>query len=316
MNTLSNTLKEKSKIIKTSVLIIAIVLSVTLTLFFNLPQKINQSNNKYIDDKKTTVVTLTGAALATSVGISLLPGDVGTHVAEQLADCTKFLLVVSAALMLEKYFLIIGGYFLFLVFIPLGCLGYLISLYTDNLKWKFISKKITIVAILFYSVIPVSIKISQLIDYTYETSITTTIDESKKFNDAANKGQEEQKNKEIKNEKQEENKKTSFFDKVKNGFSDAINSTTKIVNNTIGYVGHTIENAQKLAVNYIEGFAVMLVTTCVIPFGVLFVFKWLIKMFFQKTVVIPYEEKVIGLKNKIIVDDKNTINDTQSIDTK
>jgi hypothetical protein len=41
-----------------------------------------------LDEKKGTVLELTVAATATSALITLIPGDVGTPIAEKVADCT------------------------------------------------------------------------------------------------------------------------------------------------------------------------------------------------------------------------------------
>ncbi|MFR5733484.1 MAG: hypothetical protein ACLUD2_17685 [Clostridium sp.] len=47
-----------------------------------------------LDEKKGTVLELTVAATATSALITLIPGDVGTPIAEKVADLSGYLLIV------------------------------------------------------------------------------------------------------------------------------------------------------------------------------------------------------------------------------
>lgn len=78
----------------------------------------HQTTIASLDEKKATVLELTAATTATSALITLIPGDVGTPIAEKVADLSGYLLIVLCAIFLEKYLVTITGYaafrFLFL----------------------------------------------------------------------------------------------------------------------------------------------------------------------------------------------------------
>ena len=65
------------------------------------------STIEVIDQKKGNVLALTTSCVALSAGITALPGDTGTPVAEQLAQLSGNLGIVLAVLYLEKYLLTI-----------------------------------------------------------------------------------------------------------------------------------------------------------------------------------------------------------------
>lgn len=63
---------------------------------------------------------MTDATTATSALITLIPGDVGTPIAEKVADLSGYLLIVLCAIFLEKYLVTITGYAAFKIFIPVA----------------------------------------------------------------------------------------------------------------------------------------------------------------------------------------------------
>ena len=89
-----------------------IVLLVIATLSFSAGAKYAAAPEHHketiaaLDEKKDTVLELTVAATATSALITLIPGDVGTPIAEKVADLSGYLLIVLCAVFLEKYLLI------------------------------------------------------------------------------------------------------------------------------------------------------------------------------------------------------------------
>ena len=74
------------------------------------------------EDKITSVMTLSAGAAATSATLSLLPGDMCTPLAEQLAELAKYFLLVLSALHLEKFLITLSGFITFGILIPAACL--------------------------------------------------------------------------------------------------------------------------------------------------------------------------------------------------
>ena len=91
--------------------IVALVVLALLSGFVARPHfadtKTWDSTIEVIDQKKGNVLALTASCVALSAGITALPGDTGTPVAEQLAQLSGNLGIVLAVLYLEKYLLTI-----------------------------------------------------------------------------------------------------------------------------------------------------------------------------------------------------------------
>lgn len=72
--------------------------------------KINAHAIQSLDDKKTTALELTAAATAASAAITLIPGDIGTPIADKLADLSSYFLIVVCAIYLENIWLPLRGW--------------------------------------------------------------------------------------------------------------------------------------------------------------------------------------------------------------
>ena len=59
-----------------------------------------------LDKSRSKVMELAAAAVASSSAITLLPGDIGTPVAQELAEMSKYFLIVLCAIYLEKFYYI------------------------------------------------------------------------------------------------------------------------------------------------------------------------------------------------------------------
>ena len=64
--------------------------------------KTYQKTIQSLDKKKKVVLALTAATTATSVAISLLPGDAGTPIADKAADVSSYLVIVLCTIFFLK----------------------------------------------------------------------------------------------------------------------------------------------------------------------------------------------------------------------
>ncbi len=204
-----------------------------------------------LDEKKTTVMELTAASTAASAAITLIPGDAGNPIADKLMDLSSYFLIVIMALYLEKYLLTITGYASFMILIPVACVLFSINVLCGQEALHRLAKKLALFGVAIVLVIPASIRVSDMIEKTYNTSIQETIDSAK---DATEEIEENAKDEE------EEGLLSGVWSTVKGGVSDTL---TKMESN----LNH-----------FIEALAVMLVTSCVIPILVLLFFVWLVKL--------------------------------------
>ena len=101
-------------------LLVAAAAVVALVSFFVLGKHFSQpqaygSVIASLDAKKDTVMNLVGASTGSSAAITVLPGDVGTPIAEKLIDLSSDFMIVLAAIYLEKYLLTVLGFVSFRV---------------------------------------------------------------------------------------------------------------------------------------------------------------------------------------------------------
>ncbi len=67
-----------------------------------------QESIERLDDTKETVMKFSAATLAVSVGITLLPDDYATPLANTLADMSKYFVVILGMIFFEKLMVIEG----------------------------------------------------------------------------------------------------------------------------------------------------------------------------------------------------------------
>ena len=239
--------------------------------------KINAHAIQSLDDKKTTALELTAAATAASAAITLIPGDAGTPIADKLADLSSYFLIVVCAIYLEKYLVTITGLAAFKLLIPIGCI--LLSLCFGFKKdlGRTIACKLVLFGLAVYLVVPVSVRVADLMDATYGASMENTIASAKQATD------------EIKGEADTQSQESSGSDT--GGKSSFWSGLVDKVEDTVTGAKVNLENTLN---RFIEAIAVMLVTSCVIPILVLLFFVWLVKLVLGVNITLPQ----IGKKKK------------------
>ena len=212
------------------IVIIVMALAVAAVSFFVVSKKVSsaefhQAAIESLDEKKNTVMELAAASAGASAAITLIPGDVATPIAEELADLSSKFIIVICALYLEKYLLL--------------------------------SAKIALFGLMIFLLVPASVKVSNMIETTYRESIDATIANAQQTTEeieeaAGAEGQEAS-----------GNENANWWEKFTQGVTDTISVKT--------------EEFRDMLNSMMEAFAVMLVTSCVIPILVLVFFAWLVK---------------------------------------
>jgi hypothetical protein len=203
-----------------------------------------------IDEKTATVLRLTASATVTSAGLSAIPGDTATPIAEKLADFSEYFLLILCVLYAEKYLLAIIPAGVFRLLVPLACLAFLVGTLRSSRRWAVQGGKLLLVGLLMLCVLPVSLKISDAIYDRYQDSINVTISNAEELSETADElvqAQEDQ----------------GLFDKI----LGTIKETT----------GGLTQRAAETLNRFVEAMAVMIVTSCVIPILVLLFFFWVIR---------------------------------------
>ena len=205
-----------------------------------------------IDDKTTTVMKLTSASAAVSAGVSAIPGDTATPIAEKLADLTGYFLIILSVLYTEKALVGLFGAAVFKVLVPIACgLGILGVLF-----WRrggVLAKNLALFALALTITIPASLLIADGVYGSYSSRLGETISSSEALS--------------------EQTAPLAEADKdasVISGFLSRISETATSLS----------EKAADLLNRYVESVAILVVTSCVLPIlGIIFIL-WILKILF------------------------------------
>lgn len=248
--------------------IVALVVLALLSGFVARPHfadtKTWDSTIEVIDQKKGNVLALTTSCVALSAGITALPGDTGTPVAEQLAQLSGNLGIVLAVLYLEKYLLTILWSVGLGILIPFALVLFAVSLgihgrWSTSAVLRRVATRVLVVAVIGMALVPASVWVSQKVDETYQVSIEQTEQKATEASKASSTKSEK---------KSETTENKNVLEQLTDGASSLITSVTDSAKSM------TDEIVQQVT-DLIEGVIVMIVTSCVIPLLVLAAFLWL-----------------------------------------
>ena len=257
-------MKEKTAGIRTPIILCVVFLLAALLSVVG-PGRHFASPDSYsatieeLSEKKGGIEKLAGSAAAASAAITLMPGDFGTPIADKLADLSGYFLIILSAIYIEMFLASLGGMLAFNILVPIGFVLLAISMFFPDVLRKIAVRFLALGVILTF-LVPVSLKLSNLIEKQYATEIQQTID-------AANQDTETLKG--TADRSDDDSLWAEFVAQIKGGSNTIVNKVESTLN------------------NFIDAIAVYMVTTCVIPVAVLIFGLWLIKSLFRLEVRIP-----------------------------
>lgn len=274
--------EKQKKILFALIPIVIALLSFFVIARFTSSTEFNAKTIQSLDDKKTIVVELAAASTAASAAITLIPGDVGTPIANKLADLSSYFLIVFSAIYLEKYLVTITGYAAFKILVPIACV-----FFSGYLLWRkeilrVVAQKFLLFGLAVYLVIPASVKVADMIETTYASSIESTIETAKQTTDEieSETGESGQVDDKSSNEKSQSDSDSDSKENAGGFFSGLFNKVQEGVSTATA-------NVENVLNNFIEALAILLVTSCLIPILVLIFFVWLVKMLLGLNIDIP-----------------------------
>lgn len=274
--------EKQKKIIFALIPIVIALLSFFVIARFTSSTEFNAKTIQSLDDKKTTVMELAAASTAASAAITLIPGDVGTPIANKLADLSSYFLIVLSAIYLEKYLVTITGYAAFKILVPIACV-----FFSGYLLWRkeilrVVAQKFLLFGLAVYLVIPASVKVADMIETTYASSIESTIETAKQTTDEieSETGESGQVDDKSSNEKSQSDSDSDSKENAGGFFSGLFNKVQEGVSTATANVKNVLNN-------FIEALAILLVTSCLIPILLLIFFVWLVKMLLGLNIDIP-----------------------------
>ena len=232
-----------------------LLLAAVLSFLFIAPMASDAENHKTtisaITDKSETVLKLSAASALASAGISAIPGDTATPIADKLADFTEYFLLILCVLFTEKYLITILGAAAFRILIPIACLLGGISLFCAEKPMRALAIKLAVIGLAVYFVIPVSFRVSDMIYAAYDSSIQRTVSSAEELTD-----------------------KTSELAEAEDEDKGLIASILERISETASTL---TDKAADTLNRFVETLAVLIVTSCIIPMLVLLFFFWVIK---------------------------------------
>ena len=214
------------------------------------------------EDKISTVITLSGGAAGASATLSLLPGDICSPLAEQLAELATYFLLILSALYLEKFLITLSGYITFGILIPLACILVCIAIATGKNKFYSMAAKIGLVGLIIFLIVPASVSLSDMIYKTQEEQVQSTISE---YDDLDIQG----------------------------------DSDTGMIGDLTTITTTTIDRITEFIGNLMESLAVMIVTACIVPLLVFAFLVWIFKTVFASNVLTLDEASIENIIKKI-----------------
>ncbi len=202
-----------------------------------------------VDQKTQRVLGLSASSAAISTGISLLPGDAGTPIAEKIADLTGDFLLILCVLYTEKNLLAVIGSVVFRYAIPIAC-GLLIWYqFRDKEILRTLAVKLIVFGLAVFMAIPISLKVSDAIYENHKEIVEMTAEEAEKMNGTTSQ---------LTEAGDASGAIAAVLDRLKETSSGLVNRGAEMLN------------------RFIESIAIFIVTTCIMPLLVLVLLLWLV----------------------------------------
>lgn len=227
-------------------LVIAILLSVTVARPYLADPANHKETLAIIHESKGNATALTLSVTLASTAITLLPEDIGSPIADELSELSTPLLVIVCILFFEEYLLTAMEALVFNILVPAGCAFIIASLLLQRGSIRVIGYKILLIALVCAAVIPLSAGLTGLIQDTY----------AEKLNGIAVR-----------------------MDEISVTFNEMLNAKdiTKFLSSLASGVSAILDLAKEALSLLIDGVAILLITSCVIPLLTAILFIWALK---------------------------------------
>ncbi len=217
-----------------------------------------------LDESREDVLKLAASSTAVSVAITVLPGDLATPVADNLADLSKGFMVVLCGLYLEKFLVSVTGVIAFRWLVPIACGIYIIGFVIKNNSFRRLSYKLFCFALAVFLVIPAEVGISGFIHENYGQMIEQTVTSAENCAGLMEESIEEDK----------------IDEDTGRGLGKVLENLQQSGDKLARGTSQFIKYLEKLVNQFMEVIAIMIVTSCVIPVLVILGFVWISKMIF------------------------------------
>ena len=210
---------------------------------------------KYLNDKLVKATLLSAGTTSASVLITMMPDDIGTPVANELAQVSGYMMLVLSAIMLEKILVTSLGYLSAAFLFPLAFfLGIVAILLRGEFRRKITAHAIRlfIFAVCVVLIIPVGCRLGSLIENINADTISISLADA------------EDANSKVENELPKEQSDLNVFQKAVRSIWNGLQEMLSWMKNQITH--------------YMTTVAILLVTTVAVPILILLAFVWAIHL--------------------------------------
>ena len=158
--------------------------------------------------------------------------------------------------MLEKYLLTITGYAVFRFVLPAVCVLLIVRQFRSSEILAKLAFKLALFGMAVWLAVPGGITVSRMIEATYATSLSQTIEDAQSAADVIDTSAD--------SDSDSDSEKSGFWSGITSSVQNAVSGVT--------------EKFEKLLSNVMEALAVLIVTSCVLPVLVLLFLLWIVKM--------------------------------------
>lgn len=297
-------------VFRIAVLLVVMIVSITiLAPIMSKPETYSKTIAK-LNEKQMNIMEVSATATVSSITLAAIPDDATTPVANKIMDLAGYLVLVLCTIVMEKYMLTIFGSLAFQYLLPAICALLILNTFLKNPSIAKLASKIFAVGLTLFLVVPVSVRISDMIEETYKVSIATTADHAIEETQA-----EETKSSVSETEIQKLETEVPSTEETSGNLLDrflhSVNEVTKTAKDTTSQISQAVSNAAGSAASaitsltdeaiakakdmlndLIETIVVLIVTNCLLPVMVLLFLFWIIKLITGIQINLPDPGKI------------------------
>lgn len=210
-----------------------------------------------LDEAKDTVIKLSAATIALSVGITLLPDDWATPLADTLSDMSTYFVLILGVVFLEKQLIILGIPIAFTYLIPFACISVGLFMISKKKIFASLAYKVFILALAVILAVPCSTFISEKVCSEGLEYVNETISLAESEKDVVENISDVEQN-------------DSFFETISAKFQTAVNGVKDL-----------FDHFKMVVEKCVQSVAILLVAYCLIPVLTFLLIVAIVKQLFR-----------------------------------
>lgn len=229
-----------------------------------------------LEAQEATVAGMAASATALSAGLSLIPGDAMTPIANQLAELSGWFMVIIGSIILQKMLFTAAGFLTFKVVFPVACSLGIARIYGGVPALGAIARRIAVLGVVLFVAVPGSIWVSGQLTSSYTDAVAVAAAaeaEAAATEDAAQVDGASAREASAGDQ--------GLVDRLQGWLSGAVDTVGEWVGGAAEAISEYRDEAVAALNNYIEQIALLIITTCVMPILVFMLFGWVIRMAFS-----------------------------------